>query len=270
MPEWSKNVQNRDKVDESIVDTLQHRGIAGIRVFITLFLCVCALVIACLANPSQAFSAQNQGGSSAAQEATTITDTQNLLGSGLTRVSDEVETVRRTTGVTVDLLYLPTFDTNMSAQQWAEEQLRSTHPRKNTVMLALASQKGQMVVVVSDNSDQWLRNNGTVSALSDAAAKPLNAASPDWSGAALSLCDEIVAQYRQAQHAPVRRAWLIVGIVLGVLVVIGIIVLIVVGARRGLFAHRSGVHAGAHAGTPSRRRGFKKGKKTRSKARHAL
>jgi hypothetical protein len=266
MPEWSKNVQNRDKVDESIVDTLQHRGIAGIRVFITLFLCVCALVIACLANPSQAFSAQNQGGSSAAQEATTITDTQNLLGSGLTRVSDEVETVRRTTGVTVDLLYLPTFDTNMSAQQWAEEQLRSTHPRKNTVMLALASQKGQMVVVVSDNSDQWLRNNGTVSALSDAAAKPLNAASPDWSGAALSLCDEIVAQYRQAQHAPVRRAWLIFGIVLAVLVVIGLIVLIVVGTRHGLFAHRSGAHAGA----PSRRRGVKRGKKTHSKARHAL
>jgi hypothetical protein len=269
MPEWSKNVQNRDKVDESMVNTSQHRGIAEIRLFVTLFLCVCALVITCCAKPSLAFSAQNQGGS-AAQEATTITDTQNLLGSGLTRVSDEIETVRRTTGVTVDLLYLPAFDTTMSAQQWAEAQLRSTHPRKNTVMLALASQKGQMVVVVSDNSDQWLRNNGTVSALSDAAAKPLNAASPDWSGAALSLCDEIVAQYRQAQHAPVRRAWLIVGIVLAVLVVIGIIVLIVVGARHGLFAHRSGAHAGAHAGAPSRRRGVKRGKKTHSKARHAL
>ncbi len=133
-------------------------------------------------------------------------------------------------------------------------------------MLAVASQKGQMVVVVSDNSDHWLKNTATVSALSDAAAKPLNAASPDWSGAALSLCDEIATQHRQAQHAPVRRAWLIVGIVLAVIVVGGVVVLLVIAGKRGLFTH----HAGAHAGTPARRQRKTLGrKKRRRSSRHA-
>lgn len=177
-----------------------------------------------------------------------ITDTQNLLGSGMSAVSDSIANVRRQTGVTVRLLYLPTFEGKLPARQWAEQQLEVTNPRRNTVLLAVASQTGTMVIVVSHNSDPWLRNRATVSALSDAAAKPLNERTPNWTGSALALCDEIVRQKKESEAVPVRRAWTITGIVLAVLVLVGGAVLVVLVVRRG----RHGRHAGRHSAGPVR------------------
>ena len=70
--------------------------------------------------------------------------------------------------------------------------MESMNPKPNTVMLAVASNDGNLVVVVSKNSDTWLLDNKTVDKLSEAAQQPLLENPPSWSGAATAMMDQIV------------------------------------------------------------------------------
>lgn len=93
-----------------------------------------------------------------------ITDPQNLLGDNLTKVIDAANRTKQETGVTVRLLYLESFNTTEKPEQWASQLLESLNPPANTVMLAVASHDGNLVVVVSPNSDEWLRSQSTAPA----------------------------------------------------------------------------------------------------------
>jgi len=149
----------------------------------------------------------------------TITDTQNLLGSSMGKVSDAVDDVLETTGVTLNLLYLPKFEEGTKPEEWAERLLNITQPKKNTVMLAVASEEGNLVVVVSKNSDQWLKNQSVVDAFSDAAAEPLvTGDTPDWAGSAISLAEKIKAEKAGIDSYP----WKVGGVVAGIVVAVGL------------------------------------------------
>ena len=97
-----------------------------------------------------------------------ITDTENLLGASASRVSDAIAQTDQEAGVHVKLLYLDSFNAEKGQQpaDWASKLLESTDPKPNTVMLAVASGDCNLVVVVSSNSDDWLRSTKTLDALS--------------------------------------------------------------------------------------------------------
>ena len=100
-----------------------------------------------------------------------ITDTENLLGSHATEVSDAIAKTEKETGVHVHLLYLSSFNSEQTPQKWASTVLESTKPKANTVLLAVAANDGNLVVAVSSNSDEWLKQQKTVDALSEADGK---------------------------------------------------------------------------------------------------
>ena len=108
-----------------------------------------------------------------------ITDTENLLGSNVAEITDAISATGQETGVTVHLLYLASFNTEEKPAKWASALLESLDPKPNTVLLAVASNDGNLVVAVSSNSDEWLKKKSTVDALSDAAQKPLMESTPD-------------------------------------------------------------------------------------------
>ena len=93
------------------------------------------------------------------------------------------------TGVSVRLLYLSSFSAGEGqVDQWASDVLESTDPEPNTVLLAVASHDGNLVVAVSANSDEWLHRQSTVDELSQAALDPLvENDTPDWSASALDM-----------------------------------------------------------------------------------
>ena len=68
-----------------------------------------------------------------------ITDTENLLGSHATEVSDAIAKTEKETGVHVHLLYLSSFNSEQTPQKWASTVLESTKPKANTVLLAVAA-----------------------------------------------------------------------------------------------------------------------------------
>lgn len=157
-----------------------------------------------------------------------ITDIENLLGTNIGKVSDAIDEVKTKTGVTLNLLYLPTFDSTQKPATWASKHLESMNPQKNTVMLAVASEDGNLAVVVSKNSDQWLRTQETVDSLSDAAVAPIvnsKSGTPDWSGSAIALAQQIEAEKSESESAPSR--------VISIVVLIAVLVLIV--AVAGIF-----------------------------------
>lgn len=200
------------------------------------------------ASSSSSSSSSSSNSSSSADEQVTdnVTDTQNLLGGNISKVTDAITAVKKQTGVTLKLLYLPSFDTTEKPATWAESVLNSTHPVKNTVMLAVASQDGDLVVVVSSNSDSWLRDSSTVNALSDAALGPIvKNPSPDWAQSAIALADKIISIKQQVDAEPVRRFWIIVAIVVGALVVAaaGYVGYLLYRGRRS----KPGKHSGAHS-----------------------
>lgn len=171
-----------------------------------------------LAFPVRAFAADSDSSSETSGENTTITsnitDTQNLLGSDIGKVTDAIDEVKTQTGVTLNLLYLPTFDSSQKTETWASSLLESTKPKKNTVMLAVASEEGSLVVVVSKNSDSWLRNETTVDSLSEAALTPIvSGTTPDWSGSAITLAHKIESVKNENDAAPARQVSIIVLIV---------------------------------------------------------
>ena len=121
-----------------------------------------------------------------------ITDTENLLGSHAAEVTDAIAKTEKETGVHVHLLYLSSFNSQQKPGDWAATVMESMNPKPNTVMLAVASNDGNLVVVVSKNSDKWLLDNKTVDKLSEAAQQPLLENPPSWSGAATAMMDQIV------------------------------------------------------------------------------
>ena len=210
---------------------------------LTLLATLAALL--CLTLPSTAFAdegdAADTGDTSSQTQTSTsgagaITDIDNLLGGDLTRVSDRIDEVKDKTGVSVRLMYLPTFGEIDDSDQWARSVLEALSPEKNTVMLAVAANDGKMVVAVSSNSDEWLRRKTTVDALSDAAAGPLQGTTADWAGAADAMMDELVRQKQTStSSSSVTVGIAVMGGALGVLVV-------VVGATA--FVRHRGAHSG--------------------------
>lgn len=126
-----------------------------------------------------------------------ITDTENLLGDSVSKVADMIETTKKRTGVNVRLLYLSTFGNTKNPSKWASDLLISTLPAKNTVLLAVATHDGRLVVAVSPNSDEWLKNKNTVDSLSDAAYKPLvSTTGTHWDQSAIMMMRQIMRAKR--------------------------------------------------------------------------
>lgn len=173
-----------------------------------------------------------------------ITDTQNLLGSNVSEITDAINRTKKETGVTIRLVYLDSFNANGKPDKWVSDLLESLHPKPNTVMLAVASSDGNLVVAVSSNSEEWLRSKSTVDALSDAAQKPLMEKDPDWAKSATDMMAQIAVQKKTSTSS--KTVWLSVWILIGALVLL-VIVLVVfhVLRRKGVISRRrKGRHSG--------------------------
>ncbi|MBM6706225.1 TPM domain-containing protein [Bifidobacterium pullorum subsp. saeculare] len=161
-----------------------------------------------------------------------ITDTENLLGSNVTEVTDAIDQLHEQTGVSVRLLYLSSFSAGEGqVNQWASDVLESTDPEPNTVLLAVASHDGNLVVAVSANSDEWLHRQSTVDELSQAALDPLvENDTPDWSASALGMIEQINVVYRTATSPSV----IVIGAAAlgGVVVILAIVVVVMLVRRR--------------------------------------
>lgn len=161
-----------------------------------------------------------------------ITDTENLLGSNVTEVTDAIDQLHEQTGVSVRLLYLSSFSAGEGQiDQWASDVLESTDPEPNTVLLAVASHDGNLVVAVSANSDEWLHRQSTVDELSQAALDPLvENDTPDWSASALDMIEQINVVYRTATSPSV----IVIGAAAlgGVVVILAIVVVVMLVRRR--------------------------------------
>ncbi|WEV58350.1 hypothetical protein OZX67_05825 [Bifidobacterium sp. ESL0728] len=158
-----------------------------------------------------------------------VTDPQNLLGGNVSKVNDEIASTKQETGVTVRLLYLANFTGTKDPDKWAGDSLQSTNPPANTVLLAVASNDGRLVVAVSHNSDNWLKDKGHVSQLSQAALGPIQKGdNPDWSGSACAMMDEIKVLHKQEAS---KKPKLIIGVFIGI-----VVVLVAIGV--GLVLHK--------------------------------
>ena len=122
------------------------------------------------------------------------------------------------------LLYLSSFNSQQKPGDWAATVMESMNPKPNTVMLAVASNDGNLVVVVSKNSDKWLLDNKTVDKLSEAAQQPLLENPPSWSGAATAMMDQIV----KSKKASTSSSTVIVGIIIMGVVLVALVIIIVV------------------------------------------
>ena len=161
-----------------------------------------------------------------------ITDTENLLGTNVTEVTEAIDELHEQTGVSVRLLYLSSFSAGEGqVDQWASDVLESTDPEPNTVLLAVASHDGNLVVAVSANSDEWLHRQSTVDELSQAALDPLvENDTPDWSASALDMIEQINVVYRTATSPSV----IVIGAAAlgGVVVILAIVVVVMLVRRR--------------------------------------
>ncbi|QOL33123.1 TPM domain-containing protein [Bifidobacterium eulemuris] len=156
-----------------------------------------------------------------------ITDTGNLLGSHVAEVTDAIAQVKETTGVTVRLMYLSSFNSEEDPATWAGDVLEYLDPDPNTVMLAVASNDGNLVVAVSSNSEDWLKNQTSVDALSDAAQQPLMESTPNWSQSAIAMMDEITVLYTSKSNEPIVLGVAIAACVVAVLAVAVVAVVLV-------------------------------------------
>lgn len=201
------------------------------------------------ANPSSSPGASASSSSTSSSKSgitvtDSITDTENLLGDHVAAVSDKITGTKHATGVAVRLLYLSSFDSREKPAVWASNVLESTHPARNTVMLAVASNDGNLVVVVSSNSDEWLKSRKTADALSDAALKPIAQDTPNWSGSAIAMMNEIATIKATSTSSGVTRIGVIILIAsLSLVALIGVLVFVL--RRRGVtwFSRRSGRHS---------------------------
>lgn len=207
--------------------------------------------------------ASSQSSTSTATVSDSITDTQNLLGADLSSVSDAIQRTKKNTGVSVRLLYLANFDDNKNPNQWTSQLLESLDPAPNTVMLAVASQDGNLVVAVSSNSDEWLKKQSTVDDLSKAALDPIvSKSSPDWAASAKDMMNAI--EQEKKTSTTTSTVWVGVAIFAAVLVVLAILAIVVTVVRK----RKAGKGAATHSHRGERK---KTGMSLRSssKSRHA-
>lgn len=180
-----------------------------------------------------------------------ITDTENLLGSKVGEVTDAITSTKDETGVTVHLLYLASFNNgDTKPADWASQVLESLQPKPNTVLLAVASNDGNLVVAVSSNSDEWLRRQQTVDRLSQKALDPIldkKDGTPDWAGSATAMMDEI--KTLKATSTGSGTTWVGVGVMGGavVLLIAGAVAVVLVRRRREATGRTRKRHSGKTA-----------------------
>lgn len=185
---------------------------------------IAASLVFVFAAPAQA------AGQSMGQISADVTDPQNLLGGNVSHVNDEIASTKQETGVTVRLLYLANFSGTKDPDKWAGESLQSTKPPANTVLLAVASNDGRLVVAVSNNSDNWLKGKDHVSQLSQAALGPIQKGdNPDWSGSACAMMDEIKVLHQQEAS---KKPKMIIAVSIAVVVVLMVIAAVILLRRR--------------------------------------
>lgn len=154
-----------------------------------------------------------------------ITDTENLLGDSVAKVSDMIASTKKQTGVSVRLLYLANFSGSKDPSKWASDLLTSTNPPANTVLLAVATHDGRLVVAVSPNSDEWLKRKTTVDLLSDAAYRPLvNAQGADWAKSAILLMKQI----SRAKKTAVTPSTSIIATIVMIVVIAALFVIVAI------------------------------------------
>ncbi|MBT1163819.1 TPM domain-containing protein [Bifidobacterium felsineum] len=188
-----------------------------------------ALVLSCVWITAYAYGDNSDGSGNDSNSSNSgvtitdnITDTENLLGSHAAEVTDAIAKTEQETGVHVHLLYLSSFNSDQTPQKWASTVLESTNPKPNTVLLAVASNDGNLVVAVSSNSDEWLKSQETVDKLSAAAQEPLMKSTPDWPGSATSMMEQIV----QSKKTSTSSSSVTIGVI--VMIVVLVVLLIVV------------------------------------------
>lgn len=182
-----------------------------------------------------------------------ITDTENLLGSNVAEITDAIERTKNDTGVTVRLLYLASFNSDQEPDEWASSLLESLDPDPNTVLLAVASNDGNLVVAVSSNSDEWLKKTSTVEALSDAAQKPLMESTPNWAKSATDMMDQIALEKQTSTSSHMK--WLGVGGMIAVLVLlVAVIVVFHALRKRDKSSKRRRRSRGRHSGSSAQNR----------------
>lgn len=225
------------------------------RALVTLVAVFCVFAVAALpmcaeaddaSSPSPSTSSSSSSSSSAdtSSDATLsadITDPNNLLGENVTSVTDMITKTKNEYGVSVRLLYLDSFGTKTKPTTWASTLLQSTSPSPNTVLLAVASADGNLVVAVSNNSDKWLKDQKSVDALSEAALGPLTAkkGAPDWSGSAIAMMNEIGKLKETSTSGDTKN--FSIGLFVGVaLLLVALVVVIIVLARNAKGAHSKG------------------------------
>lgn len=189
---------------------------------------------------SSSSSSSSSDTSSGATLSTDITDPNNLLGENATSVTDMITKTKNEYGVSVRLLYLDSFGTKVKPSTWASTLLQSTSPKPNTVLLAVASADGNLVVAVSNNSDPWLKSQKSVDQLSEAALGPLTKkSSPDWSGSAIAMMNEIgkLKETSTSRGAKIFSAAMYTGIAL---LLLAVVVVVIVLARNAKGAHSKG------------------------------
>ena len=115
--------------------------------------------------------------------------------------------------------------------------LESLNPKPNTVMLAVASNDGNLVVAVSSNSEEWLKKKSTVDALSDAAQKPLMESDPDWAKSATDMMNQISVQKKTSTSS--RTIWIGVGGFAGALLLLVVLLVVFhILRKKGVIGHR--------------------------------
>lgn len=197
--------------------------------------CLLAAVLAAMLWITPVGLADEEGDDAAVEDSgmlsSSITDTENLLGSNVGAVNDAIDQLHEDSGVSVRLLYLTSFSAGEDdVDQWASDVLESTDPGPNTVLLAVASHDGNLVVAVSSNSDEWLRRQQTVDELSQAALDPLvENDTPDWSGSAIAMVERIGEIEREEKS---RLPILIGSVAAGVVVIAALSAVVVLVVRR--------------------------------------
>ena len=173
-----------------------------------------------------------------------ITDPQNLLGSNVFAVTDKVKQTKADTGVTVRLLYVDSFGETAKPVDFVTQVLESVNPNPNTVMLAVASGDGSLVVASSSNSDEWLRKESTIDALSKAAYDKLaTSGEQDWSGAAIAMMDQIATEKKTDTSSAMAMVG-VIGLAVTLVALVAVVVVAVVLHRRKARNGRSGSRRG--------------------------
>ena len=168
-----------------------------------------------------------------------ITDPQNLLGANVSAVTDKVKQTKSDTGVTVRLLYVDSFGEDVKPVEFVSQVLESVNPKPNTVLLAVASGDGSLVVASSSNSDEWLRKKTTIDALSKAAYDKLSTSGEqDWSGAAIAMMDEI-AKEKKTSTSFTSMLLGVIGMAVILIVLVAVVAITVVPHRRKVRKHRA-------------------------------